>query len=451
MVESKMNVEANPSTPPVVVRAGKDTAKYWLGRVVRRVSCVNGVRYQNAHYSLRLGLERRREWFPLHTANQNTAATLACEIYKYLLGHGWQETLKKYRREHEEHGPDTPETFGDFFTRLDDLSPLGASTLHEYLRKTRTLISEVMGLRDSNRFRHPAKKTGVSGHARWLEAVGRIRISDLTATKINAWRSAELKALREDDPARDARENTIKMLLRNARALFSKKNTEPLGVTLVEPRPFHGFVIGTPKTRRYTPQISLPEFVKAADDELKVQHPDSYLMLWLALFVGLRRGEADRLLWTDIDFVRRQVFVRPTATVRTKTAGSEDYVTVAQAFLDELAPFKAQSKGPWVVEPETSAPKKRDLNNRYRAIDCQKYLVAWLRSKGIDRCNPIHELRKEFGSITNDGFGLHAAMINLRHRSIVMTSQVYADRRVVATVDPAHYRTAPTQENQRLA
>lgn len=133
-------------------------------------------------------------------------------------------------------------------------------------------------------------------------------------------------------------------MLRNVRALFSPANTKCLGVSFAEPRPFHGFRIGTPKTQRYTSLIDMKQLVSDACKDLKVQAPDSFLILWLALFAGLRRSETDRLCWSDVDFTRKCIVVRPTETSSTKTAGSEDYVEVTPTFLAEFAEFQKQAK-----------------------------------------------------------------------------------------------------------
>jgi integrase len=60
-------------------------------------------------------------------------------------------------------------------------------------------------------------------------------------------------------------------------------------------------------------------------------------------------------------------------------------------------------------------------------------LTAWLRYKGVKGHAPLHALRKECGSLINERYGIHAASRALRHSSIVITSQVYADNRLPAT------------------
>jgi integrase len=67
------------------------------------------------------------------------------------------------------------------------------------------------------------------------------------------------------------------------------------------------------------------------------------------------------------------------------------------------------------------------LFDHYRCKALFDRLVEWLRSKGIDKEKPLHELRKEFDSKINDKYGIHAASRMLRHASIRITDAHYTD------------------------
>lgn len=58
---------------------------------------------------------------------------------------------------------------------------------------------------------------------------------------------------------------------------------------------------------------------------------------------------------------------------------------------------------------------------------------AWPRSKGVTAPKPIHELRKESGSMVNRKHGLTAAKDFLRHADIAITAAHYIDRPRQAT------------------
>ncbi|MDQ8199696.1 hypothetical protein QEH56_16155, partial [Pelagicoccus enzymogenes] len=52
-------------------------------------------------------------------------------------------------------------------------------------------------------------------------------------------------------------------------------------------------------------------------------------------------------------------------------------------------------------------------------------LNRWLRENGIDRPRPTHELRKEFGSLINERYGVYEASRALRHSTVKVTESHY--------------------------
>jgi integrase len=72
--------------------------------------------------------------------------------------------------------------------------------------------------------------------------------------------------------------------------------------------------------------------------------------------------------------------------------------------------------------------------NYYRCSLTFNHLSAWLRTKGVAAHKPIHTLRKLFGSLLNDRYGLHVASLGLRHSDISITAQHYVSKRASATV-----------------
>jgi hypothetical protein len=56
-------------------------------------------------------------------------------------------------------------------------------------------------------------------------------------------------------------------------------------------------------------------------------------------------------------------------------------------------------------------------------------LPAWLRGKGITSRKPLHELRKEFGSLINQRHGLFAASQALRHSDISTSARHYVAKK----------------------
>ena len=61
-------------------------------------------------------------------------------------------------------------------------------------------------------------------------------------------------------------------------------------------------------------------------------------------------------------------------------------------------------------------------------------LVTWLREKGVASAKPIHELRKEYGSMIANEHGIFAASRALRHTDVAITNQHYTDKTRRTTV-----------------
>jgi integrase len=78
-------------------------------------------------------------------------------------------------------------------------------------------------------------------------------------------------------------------------------------------------------------------------------------------------------------------------------------------------------------------PVRDAASDNYRAQAVWERLSAWLRAHGVTARKPIHELRKEFGSMVNRRHGLSAARDLLRHGDIAVTAAYYIDRPRKAT------------------
>jgi integrase len=93
-----------------------------------------------------------------------------------------------------------------------------------------------------------------------------------------------------------------------------------------------------------------------------------------------------------------------------------------------LAMFRgwhAKAKGEFVIESDLQP--RIGGRQHYRAQRHFDALTTWLRSKGVTTAKPLHELRKEFGSLLCQKFGIYAASRMLRHADISITAQHYLD------------------------
>jgi hypothetical protein len=65
-------------------------------------------------------------------------------------------------------------------------------------------------------------------------------------------------------------------------------------------------------------------------------------------------------------------------------------------------------------------------------------LLAWLRTKGIVSRKPLHTLRKEFGSLIHERYGILAASEQLRHGGIAVTARHYLENRQPSVLGLGH-------------
>src|SRR5262249_11157807 len=93
--------------------------------------------------------------------------------------------------------------------------------------------------------------------------------------------------------------------------------------------------------------------------------------------------------------------------------------------------WKLKATSSFVIE-SASAPKTVSYQY-YRCQPVFDRLLSWLRAKGVQGVNPLHQLRKLYGSALTDLHGIHAASLGLRHTDIRTTTEHYADARVKLT------------------
>jgi integrase len=158
-----------------------------------------------------------------------------------------------------------------------------------------------------------------------------------------------------------------------------------------------------------------------ADKELKPNDVYCYLLFLLALGAGLRLQEAAHVRWEDITPNRIQV--RNDSVHRTKT--NEDRKIKLGAGL--LAMIEEYRRFPldWVI-PDERRSKSGKCPKR-RCISTARRLAKWLRIKLEEDklMNPTHWLRKVFGSVVAQEYGMLAASRYLGHSSIEVTEAVY--------------------------
>ena len=151
---------------------------------------------------------------------------------------------------------------------------------------------------------------------------------------------------------------------------------------------------------RYRSTINVEKLTRAAHDELALSDQPAFLAFVLALGAGLRRIEIDRLEWSAFRWNENIIRIEPTEHFDVKTEHSIGDVSVDAELMSVMRGYAARKRSNFVIE-SPNLPRKRATFENYRAQNVFERLSAWLRSKGVSAAKPIHELRKESGSMVN--------------------------------------------------
>jgi integrase len=198
--------------------------------------------------------------------------------------------------------------------------------------------------------------------------------------------------------------------LRQAKSLFAPGAIKHLSLSLPSPLPFEGIAFEPRQSMRYRSHIDPAKLAQAAQKELATDDPPAFLAFLLALGAGLRRIEIDRLEWAAFRFRDNVIRIEPTRYFDVKTEHSIGDVQVDPELMAVFRAYFAQAGSNFVIEGAVP-PIPEASWEHYRAPGRLEWLSAWLRGHGVTARKPIHELRKEFGSMVNRKHGLSAVKI----------------------------------------
>jgi len=368
--------------------------------------------------------------WPLKTANAEQAAAKAREIWLSLQTHGLAATEAKFKPWTVAPESKADVTVGDFISAVKAVAVVRPTTFTTYERKLRFLVSQVAKVRGTRR-RHDYVHGGA---ARWREQVERFPLAELTPDKIKQWRTSYIARNDHNPIKRGSAQQTAASIIRSAKALFSPKLIRHLGITLPSPLPFDGVDLGKRPRTRYKSKVNAPLLATLAHQELKEAEPEQFKIFLLAFGAGMRRSEIDRLTWKQFNWRQGTITVESSEYGTVKTESSADEIDVGKDLLSYFKQAMAASKSEFVIASK-AAPTAAPHWNRYRCDGHFKALLNWLRQKGVDARNPLHTLRKEFGSLINQQFGIFAASAALRHSNITITREAYVDKKERIALD----------------
>ena len=410
-----------------IARLGKTHQDYWKKRLRKRCFESNGKRVEISDWQVRIAHLGRREWFNTDTPNQIAASVKARDIYLSLLARGWEPTLAKFK-------PDqvvekNVATVGQHLDALKVNSALRRVTLATYARKFGTLVAGVFrvkgGKDDNDKFDYVN-----GGRKKWLERVHRIRLNRITPERIERWKIRYLKEAEQINPlAYNRAKTTLNSVIRGSKALFTAKVVSTAGVKLPTPLPLAGVKNVTVERARYRSTIDPKALLVAAKNELASEQPEPFKIFLLALGTGLRRDEIDTVTWKQIDWQRNVINVETTVHTAAKSNSSEGEVDVDPGLLRILKSYLKPGAGEFVISSPNKPRPQITASYHYRCERHLNHVIRWLRGKGVTARNPIHTLRKEFGSHIAAQAGIFAASLQLRHADIQLTRNTYLDKK----------------------
>jgi len=409
--------------------SSKSQISYWSSRLFKRGP--DGKQIPNdshGNWWVQISVAAKQSRIPLQTPNKDAAASLACKIYESLRANGWDATRASFPeiwpvRVEKINSP----TVGDFLRIVSTHGGIKPITFTIYARKFRRLVAAIAKIKGDAARYHRGE-----GSQKWREAVEAVRLDALTPAAITRWRN-EFRAIKRNPLAQERAETTVHSVLRNSRSLFAPTIRKALETAKVEiqwpaPMPFDGVDIGTAPERKYTDKLDIESIMKAANKELAKNDPEALKIFLLCCGVGLRRGEIDKMLWTQFLWHENQIKVEVTEYAGVKGKGSTALIDVDPALMKVFHKFMTKATGEFVIESSVE-PQPGVTWYHYRCDLAFKRLNHWLRDKGVTAQKPLHHLRKEFGSRIAQQFGIYAAQTALRHKDIRLTVGTYANPR----------------------
>lgn len=403
----------------------KNSKSYWLSKVKKPASASGG---ESPHYGIQLAYKGRRMRFSLDTGEKEVAAAKAAQIWSMLTQQGWEATLNKYKPACTK--AKAGATVGTLIEASARLSSVRSSSHDSYAKALRRIAAGVIGI-DSGR-KYDFKR----GSAEWRAKVDSVSLDRLTPANVLAWKNSFLRAAKSPDAQKRAAV-TINSLMRNSKALVGKKVRQFIASELELPSVlwFEGISLEAEPNLRYRSVIDAEKILQSAQKELAAENPEVFKLLLLTLVFGLRRSEADTLLWNQVDFTRSVIEIRDNEFKKLKSKDSGGEIGIEPEILALLRGYYASRTDQFVLEtPEKARKQIQDhTSNSYRCDATQKALIVWLRDKGVPGPRPLHTLRKEIGSILATRDGIFKASRYLRHSDIRITSRLYADTKTPVT------------------
>jgi integrase len=413
--QSEKEVRKSP-----IGQASKFSPQFWAGRIFRPAyTTADGERREVAEWHMQLQHAGRREKIGLGSNQRDPASRVAASVFAAVRSKGWAAGLAAVLPGRSR--PAGVPTIGELIAAATKAADVSSRSAKNYATCLRVIAAEAFGIH-GDRSKYDYVKGGT---AAYHERIDRIRLDKLTPARVQAALNARIAATRGNPLTEQRARMTAATTLRQAKCLFSPRLRLPFENL---PNPFDGVRVKVGTPRKYASTIDAGTLLRAGQAELAESDPEAYKALLLALGAGLRKGEIDCLQWQQLDVAAGIIRIQTTSTFHAKTDSSEGDVFIDAGLAAALDAYRSKATSLYVLESHLP-PKPSAGFKYYRARLTFKRLAAWLRSKGVLANKPLHEMRKEFGSIVAAAGGIHVASRQLRHASIATTAAFYADHR----------------------
>lgn len=241
-----------------------------------------------------------------------------------------------------------------------------------------------------------------------VAAFGTAHIREITARDINVY----LRQL--------AKSGLAKSTVKNYKIVLNRIFNHAIREGDIMYTPTQGVEIprGLPQNRR---TAATPE-----DEDVIRRTADVWIMPYMALMTGMRKGELLALKWKDIDFDNNIIHVTKSLYYEGGSGIKEPKTESGNRIVPLLAPLKAELeklKGPaenYVLSDDGSKPLSQ---KRFRTLD-KHY------KQKTDITATMHQLRKSFATIAvKNGVQPKILQSVLGHKNISTTLDIYTDVR----------------------
>jgi hypothetical protein len=371
-------------------KTSKTSAKHWEGRLFKRsYKGSDGEKIFLPDWHVTLCHQGKDRPVCLKTPEKALAAKRAKEAYMLLKTQGWDAMWAVYKvRKSKNIGKvakkdedNTPLTIGDYLGRIDELYTFTApKTRTKYFSAFYKMISDIFDIQAGKE-----KYDYVNGgNKKRIEKIHAIPLSEITQGVIERWKNQTFKCRMDASSGEDASASTtINSILRSAKSLFSKKILRSIGLGKKIISPFLDVSFLPEESHRYTTLFDAKELIMKAKKELEPKSKNAHMTILLAIGVGLRRNEIDKLLWEQINFERMTISI-----YRTPGSNESSSEVALEPFIaSELLLLKKSTNGGFVLLSKTQARP----NVSYTHYRCKKdfsILLKWLSGNNVDKHGP---------------------------------------------------------------